>query len=161
MNQDEFKKSIIPYYPVMLGVALKFFSGQKERAQDAVQDTIASLWTRRNHLAEIENLGSYCIISVRNQCISVIRATPSFENIEEKELADALHDPCEISDTLAQISFCMSKLPQKRREILLMKINGYSCEEIAQKHGLTTENIRQILRRSRMQLQTLLNENKR
>ena len=60
MTAEEFKSTILANYRRMYAAALAMLANSDD-ASDAVQDTVARLWERRESLGDVDSPASFCI----------------------------------------------------------------------------------------------------
>ena len=79
---------------------------------------------------ECKKRGSYCVIIVKNECISILRKSKAEVSLDELPLAvtDDLHE-----DSSASITQLIHEMPEKYRTVLELRfIEERSTREIAQ-----------------------------
>ena len=62
MTTEQFKQQILPFHAMMYGVAKAILESEDD-ACDAVQDSMMSLWQKRDSLPSVANLRAYCAAS--------------------------------------------------------------------------------------------------
>ncbi|MCM1292104.1 MAG: sigma-70 family RNA polymerase sigma factor [Bacteroides sp.] len=158
MNADEFKTTVKSLSDAMYRTAFHIMR-DRDDALDAVQDTLMTLWVNRHRLEAADNRRSYCIIAVRNQCISTLRSRHTVTPIDDTpDISDESSMPDRIAardsiDLLRQIITCLPKGQQKVME--LASFSQLSNDEIAEATGLSPTNIRTILSRARKKVKHL------
>jgi len=141
----------------MYAVAFGIFRNVDD-AQDAVQETVARLWSARDSLADIDNPSAFCCRAVRNRCIDMLRSR-QFDPLGEISIADTVSadNQARYNSALAYINRALDTFPEKQRKVLSLSfISQLSNDEIVAATGLTDANVRQILSRGRLKLKALI-----
>lgn len=120
------------YHAVMLRVAKKYFPVDQMAREDAVQNAWIKIVKNFQKIMAIEckKRGPYCVIIVKNECISILRKNKAEVSLDELPLAvtDDLHE-----DSSASITQLIREMPEKYRTVLELRfIEERSTREIAQ-----------------------------
>jgi RNA polymerase sigma-70 factor (ECF subfamily) len=165
MNALSFKNQILTQYKPMMVAALHIM-GDSDEASDIVQDVMRRLWESHQDLEEPDNPRAFCVMAVRNQCISRFRELKRHQKIPIDDAPEATAS--ELSDTdiissqgVDRINQILARLPEQRRQVLTLSMRGLSNAEISAELGLSDANVRQLLSRARLQVKDLLNNNKK
>ena len=159
MEEKEFRERIVPLQRLMYGLALK--SGlPPEDAADALQEALLNLWRSRGSIpTETYLLRAYCMTTMRNECVSVMRKrreTLPLETAAEIKTAVSA-DNAESKDTRRHVEKILDTLPENQRKVIRMSSFGeFSVSEISEATGLTAGNVRQLLSRARRSLRNCL-----
>ena len=159
MNAGEFKQRFLPFHSKLFKVAYLML-GNKDDANDVVQDAYLKMWNKRDSLAIIENTQAYCIKLVRNMCLDRHRAA-SIDVVDKtpEELPlqsdDSSSRDIELKQTTKLLNQCLARLPAQQRQVIRLRdINGCSMQEIEKATGLSAVNARVLLSRARKSLRT-------
>ncbi|WP_184543136.1 RNA polymerase sigma factor [Mucilaginibacter sp. FT3.2] len=115
------------------------FLGDKEPAEEIVNDIFLKIWLNRSGLDGIRNVRVYMYVTVKNACLNYIRGTSS-KQLKELNIAESYYfhlsvDPAQllISKQLqADILIAIDGLPPRCKLIFKMvKQDGLSCKEVA------------------------------
>ena len=68
MTQRQFLDTLLPLQPTLRLVAERLL-GNREEAEDAVQETYARLWEQRQRLEQCENQQGFAMQMLKNHCI--------------------------------------------------------------------------------------------
>ena len=123
-EKHEFMALYAEYHAVMLRVAKKYFPVDQMAREDAVQNAWIKIVKNFQKIMAIEckKRGSYCVIIVKNECISILRKNKA------KVSLDDLHE-----DSSASITQLIREMPEKYRTVLELRfIEERSTREIAQ-----------------------------
>ena len=124
----------------------------RDLAADAVQETLTRLWTKRWKLGRIDDKKNYCLRSLRNECIDMLRKQRHLANIEQ--LADTLPAPplqeaLDAEEKYLQLENAISQLSPIQQQIVRLKfIENRSTKEIAALTGLSASNVDTIMSRT-------------
>ena len=72
MNTQNFEQKYLQLTPRLYSVAFSVL-GNAEDAEDAVQDTFARLWEKRNELERMENAEGYFMPTLRHISLNMLR----------------------------------------------------------------------------------------
>lgn len=133
------------------------FVGNQDAAEDIVQGFFCRLWEDRKRLAGIKSFKSYFYSSIRNRALNYLRDQHgvSLEGIEIRKDEDFLLEMME-EEVYRELYAAIQKLPEKCRQIFLLKLSGKENAEIALELAITEETVRSQLRRGREILQRKL-----
>ena len=159
MDEKEFRIRVVPLQRLMYSMALK--SGMPpDDAADALQETLLRLWRSRDSIPDDPPaLRAYCLTTLRNECVTVIRkrrdADPLDKAIAFKAPPES--ETAESRDTLNRIETLMDTLPESQRQVVRMSSFGeFSITEISEATGFTPGNVRQLLSRARKRLRQMI-----
>ncbi|AFD05297.1 RNA polymerase sigma factor [Solitalea canadensis] len=124
-----------------------------DRAQDVIQDVFTQLWIRREEI-EIENIGAYLHIAVRNKVFNLIdkeeryTAMPDLifqlENAVDRADAKLLH-----RELIEALEALIATLPLQQQTIFRLRhYEGLTTAEIASKLQISPKTVRNLLGRS-------------
>lgn len=151
MTAEQFKKRFIHIYPKLFAVAMANI-GNSEDAKDVMQSLYLKLWEKREELEGIENDVGYCRVMLLNICRSRWRSMalePEHEAVEVDVADDCTLQGIEADDIKEKIEQFIARLPDKQRRIMTMRMQGATTDEIIEATGLSVENVRTILSRTR------------
>lgn len=123
-----------------------------DRAKDVVQEVTLRLWQNPKGLDASANPRAYCLASVRNEALSVLRSATRFESLDS---AASLPEsaPADDSDWMREL---IARLPESQRRVFELKtIRDMEYEEIASLLSTSEANVRQLLSRARKTLRRL------
>lgn len=156
MTKEEFKSLVLPSKDKLFRVALSLL-GNRQEAEDTLQDAYLKLWNMRNRLQEYESVEALAVTMTKNLCLDKLRSYRSRhlndEEVNTIAISSAMPDPArraELSDSLRIIHEIVDTLPGQQKLILhLRDVERYSYKEIREVTGLTVNNIRVSLSRAR------------
>ncbi|MGM9760041.1 MAG: RNA polymerase sigma factor [Parabacteroides sp.] len=154
MDVERFKQLYLPFHPKLYRVAFALL-GNREDAEDLLQEAYAKLWERREELDRISNPEAFAIILLKNKCLDFLR---SARKVDEEEPTDHLmgdlvpspHQQLEEREQVRQVQRLIRQLPVGQQQVIrLHGLQDYSLEEIGTMTGFSPSNVRQLLSRAR------------
>jgi RNA polymerase sigma-70 factor (family 1) len=162
MRSSEFKLLVMPYSERIFRMAYRLM-GNREEAEDVVQEVYLKLWGLRSELTKYDSIEALSIRVTRNLCLDGLRRrkvnheairsekarrdeyseTPA-ENLERKEEAEVIHSLIEA-------------LPEPQRSLVYLRhMEGKEYEEIARMVNMNVNAIRVSISRARRQMREML-----
>ncbi|MDE6048105.1 MAG: sigma-70 family RNA polymerase sigma factor [Paramuribaculum sp.] len=161
MTETRFNEEILPLHADMFRVAVSLL-GNREEAQDVVQNAMVKLWTIKEKLEGVRSLKAYCYGMVRNACLTRISQMRSTEPVDDMTIeADRStpHKIVEARDSLRILKKAIDTMPAEQSEVMkLSAYAGMSNSEIAELTGLSDTNVRALLSRGRKKLKILFSK---
>ena len=163
MRQDKFKKNILPLTDKLFRLALSI-TGNRQDAEDVVQDTLLNVWRRKEEWNMIDNIEAYCFRSTRNIAIDKLALKDNQreflpENFDLPELGIGAQESMEKEEQLDMINQWVKRLPEKQRTIFqLREIEELSYKEIAEILDISEDQVKVNLFRSRQKLKEYFEE---
>jgi len=155
MQQSQFKNEILIHKNQMYRLALRILRNEED-AKDIVQDSLVKLWNKRKVLGNIKSFKSFSLTIVRNACIDLIRKRkPETNHQDHLERSDGLNPEkqLDVSDQLQRVKQIINQLNEQQRELIQLRdIEELEYEEMSEITGLTVNNIRVILSRTRKEI---------
>lgn len=151
--------------PKLMGVLLRML-GTRAEAEDALQEVYTRVWVRANRFDPALGRGmSWLIAIARNLAIDRLRARPTQPRTgDEDDEADTLADtrPGAEAGLIAQgearrVVDCMGQLePDRAAAVRGAYLQGYSYQDLADRHNVPLNTMRTWLRRSLLRLKECL-----
>ena len=159
MELKEFKITVLPLRAKLLNHARKW-TDEPEDAEDAVQEVLLRLWSRRLELDRCRNIEAFATTLTHNICIDMWRSKHNdrlpLDNVQAASPAGTPERLLEIKDELRLMHEIIGSLPNLQRTIMRMKdIEGYETDEIAEITGCGPEAIRSNLSRARKKVRDI------
>ncbi len=153
MTDSEFEKIIIQQKEKLYRFAFSILK-QKEDAQDAVQEVVLKLWNKKKLLNSSGNLESYCMSSVKNYALDLLRKNKQHLNYKSSGLIEETENSnIENRDLIEKMRTELKHLPvQQRMAIELKDFQGYEYEEISEILEMNINAIRVNVSRGRKRL---------
>lgn len=158
MSGAQFKQELVAAIPRLRAFA-RSISGDRDRADDLVQETLAKAIANKDKFTEGTNLIAWLITILRNQYYSVGRkmqrevADPDGEHAATLESKPQQAGHLELKDFLSALQV----LPDDQREaLILIGASGFSYEEAAQILGVKVGTVKSRVSRARLRLEELM-----
>lgn len=166
-DRNKFEKLYMYYEKRMFAVSNKILNNEHD-AEDIVHDTFQALIENIDKINDIYSHKTWCYIVtiVKNKSINLYHkkarhgsAAYEEENILEQIFAKSLEEEIEKNDLQTRMAYFILKLPDRCRYVLYLHYyNDYSYAEIAKILEITEANARQISRKARKMLETMIKE---
>lgn len=159
MTAEEFKSKVMPYHQAMY-VAARMILGDDDDAADVVQETMITLWQRRQSMVGIDDLKAYSVAAAKHKAIDSLRRKVELTELSvlDKNTDDSQDQFRRLSesDELNKVKNLMNQLPENSRKVLELRAYAdCSMEEIEKITGLSGSNVRVLLSRGRKKLKEL------
>ncbi|MDR3304558.1 MAG: sigma-70 family RNA polymerase sigma factor [Clostridiales Family XIII bacterium] len=147
------------------------FLGNREDAEDVLQDVIIELHKNINRLNSIESVEAWILTVTRNKCLRLLRRRKKYDEntaLDGDEAAIQIPDDdrdfipeeyAENKELRAQLMEIIMKLSQKKREAIFMYYyDDMSMEEIARATGKNVNTITSTITRARQMIKEQLTQ---
>jgi RNA polymerase sigma-70 factor (ECF subfamily) len=137
-------------------------TGNREDAEDVVQDALLNVWKKQEDGLDIQNVEAYCFRSVRNIAIDKIALSDNQsltwdENYDVPSTTKTAQELLEQAEQMEMLERCIRQLPEKQRTIFqLREVEELSYKEIAETMNFSEEQVKVNLFRARQKLRELL-----
>jgi RNA polymerase sigma-70 factor (family 1) len=130
------------------------FTGDKETAEEIVQDVFVKIWEKRTRLGEVDSFPAYLFRAAKNHLLNHLRReqvrSRAFGHLQQRtESAPNGQDPLHQFDyrqTHALVRKAIGRLPRRRRQIFLLSTEeGLSLDEIAGHLGISKNVVKKQL----------------
>lgn len=162
-REDAFKYLYDTYYASLCRYARRFV-GDMTDEEDIVQEILVKLWEREGNFENLRAVSAYLYRSVHNACLVSIRDQK--ENREEdliQRLGEVLtFDTLDNEQLLIeeeyyrQIFVVLNSLPEQRRLIVEMTMEGLKNEEIAQQMRVSVNTVKTLKKKAYVYLREKL-----
>ena len=155
MRQNIFKTTILPIADKLFRLALGI-TGNKEDAEDVVQDVLLHIW-KKDDWEKIENIEAYCFRSTRNRALDKIalkdNQTETLPDEFDYITQESIEQKLEAQEQIELVEKWLAKLPEKQQTIFrLREVEELSYKEIAAVLNITEEQVKITLFRLRRKL---------
>lgn len=150
-DQSKFEKIYCEYKALMYYVAYKVLNNCPD-AEDAVHNAFVKIAENIYKIDEAvcPKTQNYVVTIVENKAIDIYRANKRNETVE---YIDEIVGITVENQGLQGLAYCMTKLPPRYRQIILLKYyHGYSCKEIAKQLSITEANAIKLDQRAKKKL---------
>ncbi len=159
MTNDEFENLIIQQKNKLYRFAFSILRNREE-TEDAVQDIVLKLWKMRMSLEINKNVESFCMQSIKNHCLDILRKQNQYLNYRNNSTFN-YHENSNIDniDLVEKIKIEVRNLPtQQRMAIELKDFQGYDYQEISDILGQRVNAVRAKVSRGRKKLYEIFKE---
>lgn len=153
MNQNEFVQLIAPFKDKVYRLAKRLLISSEE-AQDATQEVLVKLWSRKESLSDYNNIEAFAMTMTKNYCLDQLKSKRAnnlqivHNNFTDRE--PSLDKKVEDIDSFNWVEKIINQLPEQQRLIIQMRdIEQYEFEEIAKIMNISEATIRVSLSRGR------------
>jgi RNA polymerase sigma-70 factor (ECF subfamily) len=144
-DYTSYNQLFMRYYP-KLCLFVDNLIGDRDSAEDIVQELFIKLWTNRKTIELQTTLSGYLFQTAKNMAFNFVRDETNRRTILKKigeDDARLNENPSESSDFSEELEDCISRLPARCKEILLMHhVAGYKQKEIAGELGISVQTIK-------------------
>lgn len=162
MKSSEFKILLLPFSSRLYRLAYGLL-GNREEAEDAVQEVYLKLWKMRDDLGKYNSLEALSVRITRNLCLDQLRRRKTTRDVHEKEEMEAQIEADDPSEKLLSqerseiINRLINELPEPQRSLVYFRhIEGKEYHEIESLMDMNQNAIRVSISRARKQLKEML-----
>ncbi len=160
LSDPEFKQQLAVVIPHLRAFG-RSLSGNRDTADDLVQETLMKAWAARQRFQAGTNMRAWTFIILRNLYLSQMRRA-RFKGEWDDLVADRLLAAPASQDRhveLADMQRALMHLPQPQREaLILVGAGGFAYEEAAEICGVAVGTIKSRVARGRVALEALMND---
>jgi RNA polymerase sigma-70 factor (ECF subfamily) len=149
-----FKQQFLPFHPKLYRIALALV-GNKDDAEDLLQEAYCKLWNKRAELKTVSNAEAFSVTLVKNICIDFLRSPQANryeEPIENVQVACRISPEknMEEADELEIVRQLIERLPENQKQVIKLRgLSDCSLEEIEEITNFSATNVRTLLSRAR------------
>jgi len=162
LSDDEFKKQLAQVIPHLRAFG-RSLSGNRDLADDLVQETLLKAWAARQRFQAGTNMRAWTFIILRNLFLSQMRRARFKGEWDDLTASKILAAPASQDRhvELSDMQRALMHLPQPQREaLILVGAGGFAYEEAAEICGCAVGTIKSRVARGRVALETILSEGK-
>lgn len=160
LSDSEFKKQLTVIVPHLRAFA-RSLSGNRDLADDLVQETMLKAWAARSRFQAGTNMRAWTFIILRNHYLSQVRRN-RFRGEWDDLTADRILAAPASQDRhidLTDLQRALQELPQPQREaLILVGAGGFAYEEAAEICGVAVGTIKSRVARGRTALESILDQ---
>ena len=160
LSDDEFKTQLGQVIPHLRAFG-RSLSGNRDVADDLVQETLLKAWAARKRFQAGTNMRAWTFIILRNLFLSQMRRARFKGEWDEITASKLLAAPASQDRhvELTDMQRALLHLPQPQREaLILVGAGGFAYEEAAEICGCAVGTIKSRVARGRVALEALLSE---
>ncbi len=162
MKSSEFKLLVMPYSDRIYRMAYRLM-GNREEAEDIVQEVYLKLWGLRGELEKYNSTEALSIRITRNLCLDSLRRRKvnqtaiHSERIKGDEYSETPSDTLERKEEAEVLHTLIAALPEPQRSLVhLRHLEGKEYDEIAEMVNMNVNAIRVSISRARKQMREML-----
>lgn len=163
MRSSEFKMRVMPYSDRIYRMAYRLM-GNREEAEDIVQEVYLKLWGLRDKLDTYDSIEALSIRITRNLCLDYLRRRKTSQNAlsSERNKGEDIHwetpeDSIERKEEKEVVLSLIAALPEPQRSLVhLRHIEEKEYDEIASMVNMNVNAIRVSISRARKQMREIL-----
>lgn len=160
MDQQTFISLVEPFQNRLFRIAKRLLVSREE-AEDAAQEVMVRLWTKKSELQSYQSVEALAVRMTKNYCLDQLKAKRSsnlrIDDTYNLQPGGHLEKEIEARDQLAQVEQCLQALPEQQRMIVhLREIEHLEYDQIAQIMEMNEAAVRVNLSRARKKLRELM-----
>ncbi|GHT43201.1 DNA-directed RNA polymerase sigma-70 factor [Bacteroidia bacterium] len=136
------------YHRLLYSIAFRYLSSAED-AEDATAEVFVHLWEIRREVVIETNLRNFLYTMMKNYVLNQLRGSkPAFfaiddADVAQKEDADDLEDLLEKEEMHTRLYKAINSLPEQKRNICLLKMEGnLKNEEIAKRLNISLNTVK-------------------
>jgi RNA polymerase sigma-70 factor (ECF subfamily) len=124
-----------------------------DEAEDVVQDLMMKFWQKKEELANFGNLKSYCLRSVKNECLNRLKHHEVKIGFADFQIHSSEFYRMETNNLKEQIIGFINELPEKQKTVIHLKdVEEYEVSEISEIMEMEENAVRVNLMRARTKI---------
>ncbi|MEC3908229.1 RNA polymerase sigma-70 factor [Tamlana sp. 2201CG12-4] len=148
LTKTDLRKIFDTYYESLVQYANRFLFS-KDECEDLVQDIFVGLWEKESMFPDETSLKAYLYKITRNKCYNVIK----HNKVKDKFAATAVqvleNDTLFLKQILEeevvrQLHKAISRLPDRKQEIIKLSLKGLKNNEIAEDLGIKLQTVKTL-----------------
>ena len=160
MQQKEFITMVSPFKDKIFRLAKRLLISTEE-AEDATQEVMVKLWTKKETLSELRSIEAMAMTMTKNYCLDQLKSkragnltlVPTNYTDSQASLQQKLEDV----DSWCWVEKIINDLPEQQKIIIQMRdIEQYEFEDIAKTLGMSEATIRVALSRARKTIREIM-----
>ncbi len=158
MTKEVFQESIYTLKDEMYRFAKRFVMSADE-AEDVTMDLLMKFWQKKEELLSIDNLKSYILRCVKNECLNRLKHHDVKQNFAQLEYGRSELYQIETNNLKEQIMKFINDLPEKQKMVIHLKdVEEYDISEIAGILEMEENAVRINLMRARQKVKEAINK---
>ncbi len=133
-------------------------------AEDIVQECLISVWRSELKFTAVKALSTYLYRSVYNNSLKYLRDKKTDKqrlfqwNEEQEEVEESYFYQAVEEEAIRKLRVAISKLPEQRKNILLLCFDGCSVQELADRLGISVNTVKTQKKRAYLYLKEQLKD---
>lgn len=154
-DEAAFRKLYDQWSGRLYGFVMKISNGERDLAEDIVQDVFITIWTNRETLDETKSFGNYLCKIAKSRLLNIYKHR-LVETMYAKMFADTRSIKENSTSETVDVHFLdefmhliVEELPDARRRVFEMsRFEGLSNKEISAKLGISENTVEQHIRKA-------------
>jgi len=153
MKQAEFLNTVLPFKDKLFRMAKRLLVSTEE-AEDATQEILIKLWSKKNKMESYKNVEAFAMTMTKNFCLDRLKSKQAGNlKLVHTNYTDAntsLQGQLEAKDSINWVERIMEELPEQQKMVLQLRdVEQYEYEEIEKLLDMKPTAIRVALSRAR------------
>ncbi|WP_036155039.1 RNA polymerase sigma factor [Maribacter forsetii] len=162
MKQAEFLNTVLPFKDKLFRMAKRLLVSTEE-AEDATQEILIKLWSKKNKMESYKNVEAFAMTMTKNFCLDRLKSKQAGNlKLVHTNYTDAntsLQGQLEAKDSINWVERIMEELPEQQKMVLQLRdVEQYEYEEIEKLLDMKPTAIRVALSRARKTVREKLME---
>lgn len=143
-NKDSYRSIFNQLYPTMCLFARKFIRDTND-AEDISQEVYIELWNQRAKFESFEQIKAFLYLSIKNRCLNFIKhqaVKEKYSQISLLEQEQYFEEFVVEVDVIHQLNDAIKNLPEQRKVIMQLSMQGLSNNEIAENMQISINTVK-------------------
>jgi RNA polymerase sigma-70 factor (family 1) len=143
-DKESYQSIFSVLYPLMCLFSRKFIKNYDD-VEDITQEAFIELWNERAKFESFEQIKAFLYVSIKNKCLNYLK----HQNIKEKYSQTILFEQDQHfenfvieAEVINQLNNAINNLPEQRRLIMQLSIQGLSNNEIAENMQISINTVK-------------------
>ncbi|MEP5637510.1 MAG: sigma-70 family RNA polymerase sigma factor, partial [Maribacter dokdonensis] len=153
MKQTEFLNIVLPFKDKLFRMAKRLLVSTEE-AEDATQEILIKLWSKKNKMESYNNVEAFAMTMTKNFCLDRLKSKQAgnlkLVHSNYTDASTSLQSELEAKDSINWVERIMAELPEQQKMVLQLRdVEQYEYEEIEKLLDMKPTAIRVALSRAR------------
>ncbi|WP_299317725.1 sigma-70 family RNA polymerase sigma factor [uncultured Maribacter sp.] len=162
MKQTEFLNIVLPFRDKLFRMAKRLLVSTEE-AEDATQEILIKLWSKKNKMESYNNVEAFAMTMTKNFCLDRLKSKQAgnlkLVHTNYTDASSSLQSELEAKDSISWVERIMAELPEQQKMVLQLRdVEQYEYEEIEKLLDMKPTAIRVALSRARKTVREKLME---
>lgn len=162
MKQAEFLNTVLPFKDKLFRMAKRLLVSTEE-AEDATQEILIKLWSKKNKMESYKNVEAFAMTMTKNFCLDRLKSKQAgnlkLVHTNYTDAGTSLQGHLEAKDSINWVERIMEELPEQQKMVLQLRdVEQYEYEEIEKLLDMKPTAIRVALSRARKTVREKLME---
>jgi len=162
MKQTEFLNIVLPFKDKLFRMAKRLLVSTEE-AEDATQEILIKLWSKKNKMDSYNNVEAFAMTMTKNFCLDRLKSKQAgnlkLVHSNYTDSSTSLQSELEAKDSINWVERIMAELPEQQKIVLQLRdVEQYEYEEIEKLLDMKPTAIRVALSRARKTVRKKLME---